>query len=55
MTIGRKISLAFGMTLGILIVIGVLSFLCTIFLMYTNHWVTQTHQVVENLESLGYL
>ena len=52
MTIARKISSGFGATLAILVVIGTLSFVCTLFLMYTNHWVTHTHQVIEDLEAL---
>src|ERR1035438_1397463 len=52
MTIAKKISFGFGVTLAILIVIGSLSFVSTIFLMYTNHWVRHTHEVKEDLESL---
>src|SRR5713101_4483074 len=52
MTIGKKIAAGFGLALAILVVIGALSYWSTAKLIETNRWVTHTHEVLANLESL---
>src|SRR4051812_3523894 len=52
MTIGKKIGWGFGIILGILVLIGSLSFWSTLQFLDTSWWVTHTHEVLEDLESL---
>ncbi len=52
MTVGKKITLGFGMTLAIVLVIGTLSFWSAWQFLDTSSWVSHTHEVLEDLESL---
>ena len=52
MTIGKKIGLGFAVALVILVVLGAISLWCTWTLITTAHWVSHTHQVLENLEAV---
>jgi methyl-accepting chemotaxis protein len=52
MTIGKRIVAAFGLTVLILIAVGVLAFLSTLRLVEHNRWVRHTYQVVTELEDL---
>src|SRR5437867_3141529 len=52
MTIGRKIAGGLGVMLGILVVIGLLSYWSTARLIATSKQVTDTHEVLTALEEL---
>jgi methyl-accepting chemotaxis protein len=53
MTINRRIGLGFGLPMLIFGVVGVLSFWSASRLVDTSHWVSHTHQVLENIEILS--
>src|SRR4051794_34351015 len=52
MSIGKKIAGGFALALGILVIIGSLSFRNTQKLIETNRWVNHTYQVLESVELL---
>lgn len=48
-TFGRKIALGFGLSVAMLLVVGVVAYRSTDALVTNNHNVTHTHQVLENI------
>jgi methyl-accepting chemotaxis protein len=52
MTIGKKIAGAFGLTVAVLVAVGVLAFVSTTRLVGHNRWVAHTYKVLTELEEL---
>src|SRR5689334_9143059 len=52
MTIGKRIAGAFGLTVLVLVVVGVLAFLSMTRLVEHNRWVSHTYQVLTELGTL---
>jgi methyl-accepting chemotaxis protein len=52
MTIGKKIAAGFGLSLTILVAVGVLSYLSTLRLVETERTVSHTHEVLAHLEAI---
>jgi methyl-accepting chemotaxis protein len=52
MTIGKKIAVGFALPLVILVIVGGVSYWCTVRLIDTNHAVTQRRMVLEKIEAL---
>jgi len=50
--VGMKIGMGFALAFMILVAIGAVSYQSTTKLMETNEWVTHTHQVLEQIETL---
>src|SRR3954447_7654993 len=55
MTIGKKIAGAFGLTVVVLVAVGVLAFLGVLRLVEHNRWVNHTHKVLTELAELQLL
>jgi len=53
--VDRKVRLAFGSAIAIMILVGAFAYYCIVVFNENNRWINHTHEVLDNLQELRFL